>query len=151
MLIPDDFYQKILLVMPIICVDLLVVDQAERVLLIRRKNEPAKGQWWVPGGRVHMGEMRLAAAVRKLREECGLTADGQSLAEIATEDVILPVGEDGVSHAVVTLYYVEVGGNPNVVLDGQSDGYDWRTRNAWLAEDIHPYLRGMMSKDVRRP
>jgi ADP-ribose pyrophosphatase YjhB (NUDIX family) len=148
MFIPGDLYKKILLAMPIVCVDLLVLDQAERVLLVKRKNEPAKGQWWVPGGRVHMGETRLAAAVRKLREECGLTADEQSLAEIATEDLILPDGQGGISHAVATVYRVEVGKNPKVVLDGQSDGYEWRTPGAWLAEDIHPYVRGIIGQRI---
>ncbi len=55
MFIEDKLYEKILQVMPISCVDLLVMDEFGRILLLRRKNEPAAGQWWFLGGRVQFG------------------------------------------------------------------------------------------------
>jgi len=39
------------------------------VLLVRRKQEPAKGQWSLPGGAVELGEGILEALARELREE----------------------------------------------------------------------------------
>ncbi len=55
---------------PIVSVD-LVVRRDGGVILGRRRNEPAKGEWFVPGGRVHKGE-RLADAVQRVaREELG--------------------------------------------------------------------------------
>jgi ADP-ribose pyrophosphatase len=38
-------------------------------LLVRRKQEPAKGQWSLPGGAVELGEGVLEALARELQEE----------------------------------------------------------------------------------
>ena len=54
------------------CVGGIVVDSEDRILLIRRGQEPAKGCWSVPGGRVEPGEDDSAATVREVLEETGL-------------------------------------------------------------------------------
>jgi 8-oxo-dGTP diphosphatase len=54
------------------CVGGLVYDDEGRLLLIRRRNEPGRGLWSVPGGRVEQGEDDAAALVREMREETGL-------------------------------------------------------------------------------
>jgi 8-oxo-dGTP diphosphatase len=43
------------------------------VLLIRRKNEPFKGKWALPGGFIDMGETLEAAVERELLEETGMS------------------------------------------------------------------------------
>lgn len=54
------------------CVGGLVYDVDGRLLLVRRANEPGRGRWSVPGGRVEAGEDDAAAVVREIREETGL-------------------------------------------------------------------------------
>ena len=49
-----------------------VVIHENRVLLVKRKNEPAAGQWAIPGGRVHAGETLASAAEREIMEETGI-------------------------------------------------------------------------------
>jgi len=39
------------------------------ILLIKRKNEPAKGKWVLPGGGINFGEHSKEAAKRELKEE----------------------------------------------------------------------------------
>lgn len=54
------------------CVGAVVFDDDGRILLIRRGNPPAQGQWSLPGGRVEPGEGAEAAVLRELNEETGL-------------------------------------------------------------------------------
>jgi ADP-ribose pyrophosphatase YjhB (NUDIX family) len=54
------------------CVGGLAYDQRGRLLLIQRANEPGRGLWSVPGGRVEQGEDDAAALVREMQEETGL-------------------------------------------------------------------------------
>ena len=56
---------------PFVGVGAVVVD-GDRVLLVRRANEPLKGEWSIPGGAVEIGETLQAAVVREVREETGL-------------------------------------------------------------------------------
>ena len=41
-------------------------------LLVERHDEPVKGHWWFPGGRILKGETFFQAALRKTYEETGL-------------------------------------------------------------------------------
>jgi 8-oxo-dGTP diphosphatase len=54
------------------CVGAVVLDRRGRLLLIRRGQEPGRGLWSVPGGRVEPGETAAAAVEREVREETGL-------------------------------------------------------------------------------
>jgi len=60
---------------PMVTVDAVVFsfrDDKAKVLLIKRKNEPFKGKWAVPGGFVDIDEELEDAVVRELAEETGL-------------------------------------------------------------------------------
>ena len=47
-------------------------DDRDRVLLVRRGQEPERGRWSVPGGRVEPGETGQEAVVREVLEETGV-------------------------------------------------------------------------------
>ncbi|QOT80469.1 GDP-mannose mannosyl hydrolase [Cupriavidus basilensis] len=58
---------------PLVSIDLLVTDAQGRVLLGRRRNRPAQGSWFVPGGRIRKDESLDAAFRRIVADELGLT------------------------------------------------------------------------------
>ncbi len=66
-----ELYRQILEFMPIPCVDVAIVAHGA-VLLVRRDDPPAQGEWWIPGGRILKGEMMRDAAIRKARQEVGI-------------------------------------------------------------------------------
>ncbi len=74
MFIPTNTYQSILESLPILCVDVLIVYEGKCLLLLR-DNEPAKGTYWFPGGRVYKNELIKDAVVRKAKEEVNLVCE----------------------------------------------------------------------------
>jgi colanic acid biosynthesis protein WcaH len=64
-------YTKVLASVPVLTVDILIERDGE-YLLVKRKNRPLMGKYWIPGGRVYRGENIVKAARRKMREETGL-------------------------------------------------------------------------------
>ena len=54
------------------CVGAIVRDEAGRLLVIRRRHDPSRGLWSLPGGRVEQGESAEDAVVREVAEETGL-------------------------------------------------------------------------------
>tara|TARA_B100000989_G_scaffold213282_1_gene162075 strand:- start:1461 stop:1886 length:426 start_codon:yes stop_codon:yes gene_type:complete len=74
MFIEDNLYSKIIKSVPIICVD-IIISFDNKFLLVKRSENPLKGEWWVPGGRVLIGENCVTAAKRKLNEELNISID----------------------------------------------------------------------------
>ncbi|MBX2999444.1 MAG: NUDIX domain-containing protein [Caldilineaceae bacterium] len=66
---------------PKVAVIALVIYE-ERVLLVRRGVEPAKGRWALPGGYMDADEMPAAALQREIAEEVGLTIQLDALIAI---------------------------------------------------------------------
>lgn len=129
MWIPAEEYTKIKKKIPIPCVDLIVKNEKGEVLLLKRKNEPAKNEWWFPGGRILFGESRKDAAIRKLNEECGIISE--SPAEWKTLDIFLPDNEENyISHGISTFFIFNVLQRV-VQLDDQSSEYAWKSCKEW--------------------
>jgi 8-oxo-dGTP diphosphatase len=59
---------------PIVGVGAVVLD-GDQVLLVKRANEPLKGEWSLPGGAVDVGETLEDAIRREVREETSLDVE----------------------------------------------------------------------------
>jgi 8-oxo-dGTP diphosphatase len=66
---------------PIVGVGAVVLD-GDRVVLVKRANEPLKGEWSLPGGAVDVGETLEEAIRREVREETGLAVEVGPIVEV---------------------------------------------------------------------
>ena len=107
-----------------------------------RENEPARGTWFVPGGRIRKDERIADAFGRIIRTETGLV---KNLSESRLAGVYEHLysancfGEaDFGTHYCVLAYVVPLDERPDIMIDNQ------HTETAWLtpaSADIHPYSR----------
>jgi len=67
----DDYYTVTRLA-PVASIDLLLFDETQNLLLGIRKNAPAKGFWFTPGGRIYTGESIGDAILRISDAELGI-------------------------------------------------------------------------------
>jgi 8-oxo-dGTP diphosphatase len=88
---------------PSLAADCVVFDPRGRLLLIRRKHPPFRGQYALPGGYVEYGETTEQAAARELAEETGLVAADVSLIGVYSDPRRDPRG-----HVVSIAYRVAV-------------------------------------------
>jgi len=112
---------------PLVGVGAVVVDKGQ-VLLVRRGQEPLKGNWSLPGGMLELGESIMDGVTREVREETGLNVEPVELIELL--DRIH--WEDGQVryHYVIADYLCRiVGGNLNAASD--ADEVRWVERAEW--------------------
>jgi 8-oxo-dGTP diphosphatase len=80
---------------PLIGVGVLVFDN-DRVLLVKREQEPGKGRWSIPGGLLEVGEPLKEGARRETKEETGIDVDVDDLLDVI--DNIVADEQDKVSY-----------------------------------------------------
>ncbi len=86
---------------------LLVRDEADRILLGKRNKDPQRGNWIIPGGKIHAFERIAEAAARELAEETGLIVRVKD--HFGVYEIISPPNE----HRIVIYSWGEViGGTP---------------------------------------
>ena len=73
MFLDHDTFRTVVDATPLVSIDLVVENSRGEILLGDRVNRPAKGKWFVPGGRVRKGETLDQAFARLSREELGTT------------------------------------------------------------------------------
>jgi 8-oxo-dGTP diphosphatase len=66
---------------PIVGVGAVIVE-AGKVVLVRRRYEPLKGHWSLPGGTVEVGEALETALTREMVEETGLVVEVGPVIEV---------------------------------------------------------------------
>ncbi|HDY72638.1 MAG TPA: NUDIX domain-containing protein [bacterium] len=139
-MIKQSLYKKIQEVLPICCVDLIIKNGKGEFLLVKRKNRPAKGQWWVVGGRVKKGETLERAALRKAKEEVGLNVILEK--QLGAKETIFKKGIFGENiHTINVIFLANIKGKKKIKLDSQSTDYRWFKK---IKTNWHAYLKKVL-------
>ena len=140
--ISDKEYSKILDEMPICCVD-LVLKTKKGILLVLRKQEPAKNNWWFPGGRVFKNEKLKDAAVRKAYEETGIKVKVEKI--LGVYETMFDKSELGNAKGVHTINVCFLIKPENedldIKLDNTSSSYRWINK---IEEDLNDYTKNIL-------
>jgi colanic acid biosynthesis protein WcaH len=134
--IEPDTWPTIVGNVPIVTVD-LIVWTPDGIVLGRRRNEPAKGEWFVPGGRVQKGEGLTDAVTRIGREELSVTVD--IVAELGAYEHffdVADVDDVGGKHHIAHGYVVHTT-ETDCEIDDQHDELRFFTERP---NDLHEYV-----------
>ena len=137
--IPEKLYRKIINLVPMCYVD-LVVKKKDTFLLIKRLENPAKNQWWFPGGRILFNEKLQEAVKRKLREEVNIK-NFQKIQFLGIKEMSFKKGiykKPICGIANVFLVEVEESDCGGIKLDKTSKDYRWFEG---IQKNFHPYLK----------
>jgi colanic acid biosynthesis protein WcaH len=100
--------------MPIASVE-AVITRDKGLLFLRRENPPAKGEWWLPGGRIRKGESLERALRREVKEETGLEVTSSQLVNVYSR--VFPERHD------ITIVYLCKCTKGNVKLNDEHSEY----------------------------
>jgi ADP-ribose pyrophosphatase YjhB (NUDIX family) len=94
----------------------VLAEHEGQVLLVKRKMDPAKGSWCLPGGFMEMGETPQETASREVKEETGLKVEITDLIDVYYY-------EDYRGSGVLIMYKGQVvGGTPKPGDDAEAVG-----------------------------
>jgi ADP-ribose pyrophosphatase YjhB (NUDIX family) len=126
--IPTFLYDQIVKLLPIVSVDAVIVIN-KSLLLLKRKNQPAKGLWWFAGGRIHRGESLEQTLYREVKEETGLEIEDYKLINVYSR--VFPERHD------ITIAYLCSCKEGKVTLNDEHSEYELFRE---IPDGLHPYL-----------
>ena len=148
MWLSKETFKEIVASTPLISIDLIVKNQQKRVLLGRRNNRPAKGFWFVPGGRIRKNETLDSAFLRLTKEEFGVIFQREDAKFLGIyqhfyQDSVFGEGQDNPStHYIVLAYELKGVRGDEIQVNDQHLAYDWWETNEILSdESVHHYTK----------
>ncbi len=127
----------------------MVIKENNKILLVKRKRDPGKGRWSVPGGLLELGEKARDGAIREVREETGLDTEIDRLIDVEENITVDEEGKIRFHYVLVDFLGHPIGG----VLAPNTDAADarWVDMNEIDALPVTNTLNRLLSKmDARR-
>lgn len=141
-LLPREQWLEVVTRAPLVSIDLVIRDAQKRVLLGLRRNEPARGFWFVPGGVIRKNERLDDAFARITHDELGLALKRADAHFLGVHEHLYDsnfAGAPGVgTHYVVLAHECNVGDALTSLPESQHGEWRWMTSWELLArDDVH--------------
>jgi colanic acid biosynthesis protein WcaH len=138
----DDEFAQIVRLAPLVSIDLIIRDAKQKVLVALRTNQPAKGLYFVPGGRIRKDETIENAFTRILENETGCRASFADSRFLGVFQHFYPTNRHEFSgygtHYIVLAYEVRFDSRPTIALDTQHSTHRWMDEaELKAASDVH--------------
>lgn len=116
---------------PVVGVGAVIICNA-KILLEKRKSEPGRGKWSIPGGLVELGESIEQTVIREVNEETGLKVEKPELIDVV-DYITLDENSRIKYHFVMVDYFVKLKAG---VLKASDDAAELK----WVAfDDVEKY------------
>ncbi|MGP4957330.1 GDP-mannose mannosyl hydrolase [Pseudomonas helleri] len=153
MLLDYETFRSIVTCTPLIAIDLVIQNRSGDVLLGRRTNRPAKGAWFVPGGRILKSETMDSAFKRLTFEELGRSVERIEANLLGVyehfyaDSVFAPPGEGPDTHYIVLAYKLVMEDSERLHPPrAQHDSYRWWSLiEMQTSKQVHANTRAYLS------
>lgn len=135
--IPEEKFREIERLIPIASFNAIIVDSEGRVLVMKRNNEPAKGRYWFPGGRIKLGQSLEEALKEQTEEETGLEWSDLKVLKVASVDSSIFKNR----HTVNINFLLKKVSNSEAQLNQEHSDYKWLKPEEFDKEKLDPYLK----------
>ena len=146
--LPQDIFKLVVTNTPLVSIDLVIQNNNKEVLLGLRNNRPAKGFWFVPGGRILKDESFDLAFKRLVESELGINASLHIERPPHFLGVYQHFYNDNFSeqafstHYVVLAYQIEIDIDLDSLPAEQHRFYRWLTvKDLLISNDVHQYTK----------
>jgi colanic acid biosynthesis protein WcaH len=142
----DDEFAQLIRIAPLVSIDIICVDADYRVLLLKRKDKPAKNCYFVPGGRILKNEAIGEAFERILNSETGLNEKFEAAQLVGANDHMHKTnryGHNGYgTHYVVLAYEIRFPEKQRMKVDEHHSSYIWVSPEKLVRMvDVHKYVK----------
>jgi colanic acid biosynthesis protein WcaH len=149
--LPEKLFKSVVASTPLISIDLIVRNIHGEFLLGKRTNRPAKGYWFVPGGRILKDETVELAFKRLLYDELGLNSFDLKASFIGTYQHFYNdnfFDRKFSTHYVVLAYEIILKDDLVSLPIVQHSSYNWFSENELLNhEDVHIHSKWYFQKN----
>ncbi len=146
-MLPKEDFINIVKNTPLISIDLIIENGEGEILLGWRNNSPAKGYWFVPGGRIKKDENFRDAFKRILRVETGLDMELEDATFLGLYEHLYPyenfTGEPGFgTHYIPVAYRIKLDKELESLPLDQHQEYWWASLDDILEDaNVHVNTR----------
>jgi mutator protein MutT len=132
---------------PVVGVGAVIIKDG-KILLEKRKSEPGRGKWSIPGGLVELGESISQTVVREVAEETGLEVYAPELIDVV-DNVVRDENGEVKYHFVIIDYFVKLKGG-NVKASSDAEELQWVPLGEVEKYDLTKTFRAFIQRNKQK-